>query len=77
MVLAGETEVLGEKPVQLPVRSQISHGLARAGTQSSVARGRRQRARPMARPLGYISYPEFYVTVEFVPRCKHSASVNV
>jgi len=52
-------------------------GWPRGGTRSSVVRGRQQTARPMARPLGYRSLPEFYVTVEFVPRSKHSDSVNV
>jgi hypothetical protein len=42
MILTGETEELGEKPV--PVRlcpPQIPHGLTRARTRASVVRGRR------------------------------------
>ena len=40
MILAGETEVLGEKPVTVPLCPQgISHGLTWVRTQASEVRG--------------------------------------
>jgi hypothetical protein len=42
MTLTGETEVLGEKPVTVPLCSpQISHGLAWDRTRVNTVRGRR------------------------------------
>jgi hypothetical protein len=68
--------VFGEEPFPLPFRPQISHELAWDRSRYSVSRGRLQKARPMARRLGYISYPEFYIRFEFLPRSKHIASVK-
>ena len=47
----GKTEVLGEKPVPVPLcPPQIPHGLARDRTGASAVRGRRLTAWAMARP---------------------------
>jgi hypothetical protein len=44
----GETEVLGTKPVAVPLGSpQIPHGLGRYRTRSSAVRDRQLNARPM------------------------------
>ena len=41
MILAGETEVLGEKPVTVPLHTpQISHGLIWNRTRASVVTDR-------------------------------------
>jgi hypothetical protein len=42
MKLTGKTEVLGEKPVPVPLfPPQIPHGLTRDRTRASAVRGRR------------------------------------
>jgi hypothetical protein len=42
MILTGETEELGEKPVPVSLcPPQIPHGLTRARTRDSTVRGRR------------------------------------
>jgi hypothetical protein len=47
----GKTEVLGEKPVPVPLcPPQIPHGLTRDRTQASTVRGRRLSTWTMARP---------------------------
>jgi hypothetical protein len=47
----GKTEVLGEKPVPVPLcPPQIPHGLIRDRTRASAVRGRRLTAWAMARP---------------------------
>jgi hypothetical protein len=44
MILTGETEVLGEKTVAVPLcPSQISHGLVWDRTWASAVRGRREK----------------------------------
>jgi hypothetical protein len=48
----GKTEVLGEKPVPVPLcPPQIPHGLTRDRTRASAVRGRRLTAWAMARPF--------------------------
>jgi hypothetical protein len=55
----GKTEVLGEKPVPLPLcPPQIPHGLTRDRTRSSAVRGRRLTAWAMARPDNKVSLGE-------------------
>ena len=50
----GKTEVLGEKPVLLPLcPSQIPHGPTRDRTRTSAVRGRRLTASAMAQPLWF------------------------
>jgi hypothetical protein len=51
----GKTEVLGEKPVSVPLcPPQIPHGLTRDRTRASAVGGRRLTAWAMARPLPYL-----------------------
>ena len=51
MKLTGETEVLGEKPVPVPLcPPQIPHGPIRDQTRASAVRGRRLAAWAMAGP---------------------------
>jgi hypothetical protein len=52
----GKTEVLGEKPVLVPLcPTQIPHGLTRDRTRASAVRGRRLTAWAMARHVGAIT----------------------
>jgi hypothetical protein len=52
----GKTEVLGEKPVPVPLRPQlIPHGLARDRTRASAVRGRRLTAWAMLYDLQHAS----------------------
>jgi hypothetical protein len=54
MILAGETEELGEKPVPVPLcPPQIPHGLTWARTRASAVRSRRLTTWAMARPSLY------------------------
>jgi hypothetical protein len=58
MVLTGDTEEIGEKPVPVPLcPPQIPHGPNRMRTPASEMRGRRLTASDMARPL-LLSYTE-------------------
>jgi hypothetical protein len=51
MILTGEPEELGEKPVSVPLcPKQVPHGLNRMRTLASEVRGRRVTASVMARP---------------------------
>jgi hypothetical protein len=50
MILTGEIEELGQKPVPVPLCSQIPHGLTRARTLASAMIGRRLTAWAMERP---------------------------
>ena len=55
MKLTRETEVLGEKPVPVPLcPPQIPHGPTRDRTLASAAGGRRLTASAMARPVPLI-----------------------
>jgi hypothetical protein len=51
MILTGETEELGEKPVPVSLcPPQITHGLTRTRTRDSAVRDRRLTTLAMARP---------------------------
>jgi hypothetical protein len=70
----GKTEVLGEKPVSLPLcLSQISHGLTRDRTRAFVVRGRRLTASAMPR-----STPKHYMggTLKIEAGCSFEMSVT-
>jgi hypothetical protein len=52
----GKTEVLGKKPVPVPLcPPQIPHGLTRDWTRASAVRGRRLTAWAMARGVTYFT----------------------
>jgi hypothetical protein len=56
MILAGETEERGEKPVPVPLYlPQIPHGLNRERTRASAVRDRRLTAWDMARPTNKVN----------------------
>jgi hypothetical protein len=58
----GKTEVLGEKPVPVPLcLPQIPHGLTRDRTRASAVGGRRLTAWAMARP--YIKWPHQFICI--------------
>jgi hypothetical protein len=60
----GKTEVLGEKPVPVPLcPPQIPHGLTRDRTQASALRGQLLTAWAMARPYEDVS------TDRTAPKC--------
>jgi hypothetical protein len=56
----GKTEVLGEKPVPVPLcPPQIPYGLTRDRTRASAVEGRRLTAWAMARPNDELQFSEF------------------
>jgi hypothetical protein len=58
----GKTEVLGEKPVPVPLcPPQIPHGLTRYRPRASAVGGRRLTAWAMARPVGQVSMSDRYM----------------
>jgi hypothetical protein len=67
--LQGKTEVLGEKPVPVPLCSpQIPHGLTRDRTRASAVRGRQLTAWAIARPAHPHLVPtlRIYVAVHLI-----------
>jgi hypothetical protein len=60
MILIGETEVLREKPVTVPVcPQQMSHGLAWDSTRASAVKGKQLTAGAMALPLNTTINPNY------------------
>jgi len=56
MILTGETQELGEKPVPVPLRPpQIPHRLIRVRTRASAVTGRWLTAWAMARPIRFVT----------------------
>ena len=60
MILTGDTEVLREKPVTVPLcPPQMSHGLAWDRTRASAVKGKQLTACAMALPLNIAINPNY------------------
>ena len=79
MVLVGETEVVREEPVTVPLcPPQMSHGLVWDRTRASAVKGKQLIAWAMAVPLNTTINPNYiyiYIYIQFAPRSKHSLTV--